>query len=384
MRRTAAFAACLAMAATLVAGCGSSNGSSNGSSTQAGTGAGSAGSGGDAGAKALVARSMQADTAWTGPTSSPPLARGKFVIVVPCIYSAPGCARPADAFIEAAKSAGWRTQLIDPAGDPNKLQAAYEKALQLHADGVFASSTETEQVRGILPQLRKAGIALVTEQASRASNPTPTTWQANIYHHNYDENVALAAYVALHSGGNARIALIQDSEYAADREATDGFKAGLKQYCPHCQIVTSMDFSVADLATTVGPRVKALLQANPSVDWVYGPYDAASTVIVNAIDQAGLAGRVKLVSWQGDPQNLGYIKAGHIEVASYANCLEWEGYAGFDQMNRVFQGKPVVADERTGSKLIDASNVPADTSRPWSCDIDFRAEFQRIWKAGKG
>src|SRR6516225_8182084 len=55
---------------------------------------------------------FSADPTWMGPTSSPPIAKGKFVISIPCAEAAIGCSRPGDAFLEAAKVMGWKTQLI--------------------------------------------------------------------------------------------------------------------------------------------------------------------------------------------------------------------------------------------------------------------------------
>jgi ribose transport system substrate-binding protein len=68
---------------------------------------------------------------------------------------------------------------------------------------------------------------------------------------------------------------------------------------------------------SVGQMVVGYLQTHPNVDWVYASYPAAA-VMVNAIVQAGLQDKVKLVSIVGSAQNIEFIRQGRVQVADAA------------------------------------------------------------------
>jgi ribose transport system substrate-binding protein len=380
----------LVAAAALLAACGSTQSSQ---ATAANAGGSSSGSSSStlAAAQAAIAQAMKPPI-WNGPTSSPPIAKNRFVVAIPCSEAAAGCARPAAAFLQAAKFLGWKTLLIDPAGDPNKLQAAFYQAHQLGAAGIFAPGASISQVRAVVPQLRKAGMALVTMTGPLSGNmPSPTGWSANIAHYVDYMPKVLAAYVAVHSGGKGNVLVIDDSEYPEIHRMALNFENDLKRYCSGCSVDQYVDFSIVDISTTLPQRVKAVLQSHPEINWIDAPYDFSAYSVVPAIDEIGLRGKVHLVSWDGNPENFQFIRTGNVDTATDARSLEWIGYAAADQMNRIFNHKPTLitpgttgeGDENYGVQLLDQSNLPS-TNAVWNPGVDFRGKYEAIWTAGKG
>jgi ribose transport system substrate-binding protein len=337
---------------------------------------------------AMVAKAM-APATWDGPKTAPPPAKDKFVISIPCMQAAVGCARPSDGFLEAAETLGWKTQMIDPAGDPAKLQAALKQAISLKADGIFCAGTTIEQVANVLPLVKKAGIKIVT-QSGNLNVPGPDSWDATCNIDYSHRTPALAAWVAKDSGGKANILMVNNSEFD---DVNNGYKVFIKELtkiCPDCKIVDQIDYSIVDVATTMPQRVKAALLAHPETNYVYGPYDFGVTFINQAIVQSGLKGKVKSVGCDGNPQNLQAIKDG-IQGASAAISFEWNGWAAADQLNRLFNGQPRwdinqpegskqwYGNENVGIRLFDKTNVPENTDEFWSGDVDFRAKYKEIW-----
>ena len=333
----------------------------------------------------IVDAAMKTPT-WQGPTSAPKPAKGKFVIDIPCAQSAVGCSRPGDAFLAAAKELGWRTQMIDPAGDPQKLQAAFQQAMQLGADGIFAPGASKTQVGNLLPKLRKAGIKLIT-MAGDLDKPSPTTWDATMQNDYGPYAEVLAAYVAL-KDPKAKVLVVNDSEYPQVDSGFKAFKKALAADCPTCSVGATLDFSIVDLQTTFPQQVKAALQAHPDITWVYAPYDFATVQINQAILQAGLVGKVKSVGTDANPQNLQALAQGEGQTASYARSDEWVGYAAADQMNRLFHGQKIwgtdgFGGENYGIQLIDKSNLPSDTKTVWDGGYDFRSRYRTLWGLSK-
>ncbi|MFG2730412.1 sugar ABC transporter substrate-binding protein [Streptomyces canus] len=337
-------------------------------------------------AQSRLDAAMQAPS-WTPPKDSPKPAKNKFVISIPCSEAAVGCARPGDAFIKAAKTLGWRTQLIDPAGDPKKMQAALKQALQLDADGVYMAGGSVEAIGAdLLRQMRAAGVQMFVHGGD--NQPLgPKAW-SGIMNNDYGQTApVLADYVAKDSGGDAKVLLVNNSEFPEVNSGVKAFAKTLPEVCPSCKIEKQLDFSIADIQTTFPSRVKAMLQANPDINYIYAPYDFASTQMSTAIGQAGLTGKVKIVGADGNPQNLQALKDG-TQAASYARPWELIGWAVADQMNRVFNGEPTVNDARGFQtedypmQLLDKSNLPKDVTAPWNAGTDYQAAYKKLWGIG--
>jgi ribose transport system substrate-binding protein len=285
-----------------------------------------------------------------------------------------------DAFQQAAHLLGWKTLNIDPQGNLQMWKAAFATAIRLHANGIATIGGTTPVFAQQLAAAKKAGVTVINISGAKVDGPP--AWFANIYQNNYNEGVLEAAYLTAASGGKANILLTTDSEYDSILEWRTGFLAGLKKYCAGCHVTAEIRFTLEDFQTTLPQKVQAALQANPNINWIWGSYDAASVPVVQAVQQAGLTGKVRLVSVNGDPENLAFIAKDQVETGTVANCLEWEGYAAVDELNRAFNNEPEDPGEFYGSKLITKANLPTPSGQPWDCDINFRAEYKKIWGLG--
>ncbi|HEY4827356.1 MAG TPA: sugar ABC transporter substrate-binding protein [Solirubrobacteraceae bacterium] len=382
------FCMLVAIGAAIV-GCGSSSSSSTSAGgTATSAAATSAQSGSSSGttaaqlaaAKAAVAQASAPITTWKGPTSAPTPAKNKFVVAIPCSDAAAGCKRPMDAFQQAAHLLGWKTLNIDPQGNLQMWKAAFATAIRLHANGIATIGGTTPVFAQQLAAAKKAGVTVINVSGAKVDGPP--AWFANIYQNNYNEGILEAAFLTAQSGGKANILLTTDSEYDSILEWRTGFLAGLKKYCSGCKVITEIRYTLEDFQTTLPQKVQAALEAHPNINWIWGSYDAGSVPVVQAVQQAGLTGKVQLVSVNGDPENLGFIAKGQVESGTVANCLEWEGYAAVDELNRAFNNQPEDPNEFYGSKLITKANLPQPSGQPWDCDIDFRAQYKKIWGLG--
>jgi ribose transport system substrate-binding protein len=209
-------------------------------------------------------------------------------------------------------------------------------------------------------------------------------WSGNMNNDYGQTSPTLAAYVAKDSGGKAKALVVNNSEFTEVNNGAKTFASSLEKFCDTCEVAEKLDFSIVDLTTTFPARIKATLQANPDINYVYAPYDFAATQISTALEQAGLAGKVKIVGADGNPQNLKAIKDG-MQLASYARPWELMGWAIVDQMNRLFQGEKTINDDRGFQtedypmQLLDKSNLPDDVTEPWDAGIDYQAAYKKLW-----
>ena len=157
MSRRACMLGVVAGAALLIGGCGDSE--------ESGDSGGGASGGGDAAAFTEKANKTAADAAAeikpTVPTEGPKAQPGKTIVTIPCSAAAQGCKFAVDWFKRAADDIGWKTVQIDPAGDPNKMADAVNRAVSIKADGIFTVAIDSSTIQAPLKAAKEAGLEAI-------------------------------------------------------------------------------------------------------------------------------------------------------------------------------------------------------------------------------
>lgn len=302
--------------------------------------------------------------------------KDKLVVGIPCAYAAEGCKREVDTIGEAAKALGWRYQMIDPAGDPEKMRAAVRTAVQLKADGIFLGSIPPNVVKDDIAKARAGGIKVVN-----MSEPADESFADA--HTLYDHTKAgrwNAAYLTVATKGAGKVISVNDPEFPSVVEWHQGFVDGLKELCSGCQIVKDINFQIANLQTQVPAEFQATLQANLGANAVWTAYDPVALSLSPVIKRSPQNGKITVVSQNGDAGALQAVKAGDQPFkATIAVSVEWQSYAAVDQMIRLFAGNlpENLKTVNVPEKLIDAKNV---SSIPWDGDLDWKNTYLKLWK----
>jgi ABC-type sugar transport system substrate-binding protein len=345
----------------------------------AGTGsntAGTSGNGDVSAAQKVVEKAQATVTKFDFPKESVQVQKDKLVIGIPCSYAAEGCKRGVDAVAEAAKTLGWRYQMIDPAGDPDKMRSAVRTAIQLKADGIFLGATPPAVVKADVAAARAAGIKVVNMY-----EPAPNGFaDANSTQDHVLAGKWNAAYVAVATKGAAKAISVNDPEFQSVVEWHQGFVDGLKEVCPSCQILKEVNFQIANLQTQVPTDFQATLQANPTANAVWTAYDPVALAIAPVIKRSAQNGKLTVVSHNGDAAALEAIKSGEQPFhGTVAYNIEWQTYAAVDQMARLFAGKlpDNLKTVYVPEKLITKDNI---TTIPWDGDIDWKSAYTKLWK----
>lgn len=317
-------------------------------------------------------------TEWPGPTSAPPVAEDKFVVMIPCSAQAAGCTRQIDGAQEAAVELGWRTQVIDGQGNPRIYDQAIRQAIQLGADGILIVAIADELAGPAIAAARNAGIPVISYGTENEPREDGVTWEEQIY---WDQGgVAMGEWLIHHTEGDGKFAIVNGPEFPSVTKFITGARDTIAEKCSECEILAETDIAVADLGTTVGPRVVALLQANPEIEIVVAPYDPAANAMMSAVRQAGLGERVRFVASNADPPNLQIIREGGLQIASMGNAFEWGGWGVMDNFNRLFQGEDPV-DQGVPWRLFTIDNAEQIPDEGYwdGDDFDYRGEYRRLW-----
>ena len=239
VKRTALIGAIALLLGTV--GCGTDRGG-----TSAGTGAGESES-----AKIFLAKAEQVAEAasdeipLTVPTSGPPAVRDKTIVTIPCSAAAQGCKFAVDQFAEAAEAIGWKTVMIDPAGDPAKMADAVNRAVSMKADGIFTVAIDSSTIQAPLTAAKEAGVEAICfsciDEPGLLIDELPAATQ-----HEQD-GYALAARAFIDSGGDMKAVLLQDSEFGNTIRRQQGimkFIDECKAAGAHCELVGQQNFLV--------------------------------------------------------------------------------------------------------------------------------------------
>jgi ribose transport system substrate-binding protein len=331
-------------------------------------------------ADALVKEATAPISKFPGPTEPAPAAKGKFVVSIPCSLAAAGCKRMDEGVKAAAKAIGWKELTIDPQSDTNKTVQAIEQAIRIHADAIFLGSIDPKSYQAQVNDARKAGVVVITLANSYLD---PTTGNVS-----YDVSIRPELQAKMMGGwltqqykGKANLAMFTDEENPILRGREKGSDEYLES-CPACYSVeVKQPFTIASLETTLPTSVKGTLTSHPDVNVAWIAFDGAAAAGIPAMEQAGLAEKVKAVSFDGDAENVQWIAEGHINEATIAVPLEWVGWAGVDEANRAFDGKEF-AEENIPLRLIDEENAAKYESAGFTGDYDYEGAFEGLWGVG--
>ena len=174
--------------------------------------------------------------------------------------------------------------------------------------------------------------------------------------------------------GQGKVILVSDKIFPELVERVNGFKDELAK-CADCKIVETVDSTIAEMAQRLPGAVAAALSRHPDADYVISPFDSNGFFASEGVRQAGKAGKVKVASYEGDPQAIAAIRDGKYAM-TIADPAEWMGWQAADELVRAFAAKPA-ADTPVAYRLIEKDNAP--TTAGWMGDVDFRAEYKRLW-----
>lgn len=325
----------------------------------------------------LVAEGSE-DQSGRPPTSGPAAEPGKNVVVISCDQRAEGCRRNVTATEEAAAVAGWRTTLINAAGDVTRMANGFRRAIDINADGVAAISMDSAFFPDVLMQAKQAGLALVCWVCG---NDPPLYDDVITDSDTYDEDGYLATAAAYQMvDGDLKMLMMEEKDFAVVRDRSIGarrFVEECQQAGGSCEILGAAEFGLNDITTSAPQKAVNLARTNPDANVFWSAYDAAATFQFQALAQANLQRDMIGVAFDGNEANLDDIRnPDGFQKITIGLPATWDGFGFIDNINRKIQGEKVV-DQNVRSKLLTPDNVPAEGA--WDGDIDVEPLYREMW-----
>ncbi|MFF2846104.1 sugar ABC transporter substrate-binding protein [Streptomyces sp. NPDC058001] len=340
------------------------------------------------------------DALYKGMENEPPSvsakpAKGKSVWWISCGLSIPDCSVPANAAKEAAGKLGIDFHIADGklnVGGGNA--SAVRTALAAKPDAIIIHGISCPIVQQPLEEAKAKGVKVLgVEALDCADTGGPRLFTTDMKYSKAAQSgedyfkawgKISAQYIIAKSGGKAKII---NNEGTEPLQATinQGFLDEIKT-CGGCTIVDTIKFSSADL-TPNGPWIQGFrssLVRNPTATATFLPFDVniATAGGAQAVKESGH--KLIAVGGTGQAPAINQVRSGAITAITGAHSPEWMGYAAIDQINRALNNEPTVA-QGVGARVVDADhNMPPNADDYYQSPIDFRAAYDKAWKAATG
>jgi ribose transport system substrate-binding protein len=402
------FATCAAVAVAVpLAACGSSDDGSSGSSKAAASTTSST-----SGLSAETQKAVEAaykGTAQAPPATAPKPQAGKNIWVIQASAQITDLRAPGQ-IGDAAKLMGWNLKLFDGKFNPDTWVSGIRQAIAAKADGIILYAIDCATVKAALDDAKKANIPVVgweaidCDQAVSKTGQLQNTGQPGLFSAaltypdpanpgqqlNFAEAVnsidAGTQAVGLTAGteGKGKIVKLKETDFPVTLLLDEGFERGLKQYCPACEVVSTVSFTGADIGAPLQQKVAQALAQHPEADGVYTVYDAAAQAAAPAVVASGRKDKLYVMTGEGSAPVADLVRADRGANAGAGYSVDWEGWASMDAMNRLLNGEKPTGKgfpSGLGYQLYDKDHNLPPKGKPYQPAIDFRAAYQKAWGA---
>jgi ribose transport system substrate-binding protein len=331
-------------------------------------------------------------TKFAGPTQAAKAPHGIKIAAVSSAQTLEGDANVASAVAQAAKAAGWQERTFDGQGSSSTQNTVIANAVTWGAKVIVLVAINPVTVQTGLAAAKKAGVIIVgADGATGGFSPNPIikapkgdVWPATeVSVNNGAIGKAMGNWIIADSHGTGNTLILGDKEFSGSVTGPEGMESVLKK-CKGCKTSSIINFVAADIGTTLGPQVVSYIRSNPKTDYVSVPYDPAVQAVVTALQSAGLASQVKIISNLGDSQNLNYIKSGTVQAADFAWDATYIGWATVDQSIRLVDHmKPFSPNgENVPYVVLTKANLGKSASQKagWVAPFNYEQAFTKLWK----
>jgi ribose transport system substrate-binding protein len=333
------------------------------------------------------------------PTASPAPYADANVWVISCAEAAPGCSIPADGSREAGEALGWDMTVFDGQGNPDTFAQGVRAAVADQADAIILE-IDCPAAAGALAEAKAAGVKLFGVNAFDCDDPAANGEPLFDAQLEFDDSTTYtqltedklgalsAAYIAEKTAAQAKVIKVTQTDALVGIHINDGFERALAAQCSSCEIVATVEFTVADLISgQLGSAISASLAQSPDANVVFTPYDAVILLAAGpAVANSGRAD-VLITGTEGLPPTIDLIRSG-ARVAAFGYPARRVGWAAVDGVNRLLQGEDQV-DSGIGLQVLDADQLPAEPEYyDGNIDdngfavLDYQSVYRSLWGLG--
>ena len=258
-----------------------------------------------------------------------------------------------NSLIAALEAQGWTTDLQDADGDASKQSTQFDTLVTKNVDLIVYWAHDAQAAVADCKKAADAGIPVISFFADCADD-------AHQYINAFvgANQLAIANEVGMYTkyvlGGTGKVCIINGKEGKTDFvQRSEGFRKALEG--TDIEILAE-EYSDSD-RTQAQTIMENFLTTYPEIDLVFTASDDFGYGALNAIQAAGKAGQIKIVSIDGQQEVLQAIKAGDWDLTIY-QTPEMMADKVVEVANRIFAGETIEEyNQNTDYYLVTSENV---------------------------
>jgi ABC-type sugar transport system substrate-binding protein len=321
---------------------------------------------------------LKPSTTWLGPTSAPPLAKGKSIAFVSC--GAGACNEAVQVGAKIAKQAGFKASVfnINGTGDVQNLNESMSSALAAHPDAIVTMAIAATQVAPKLEQAKSQGIITVS-----AADPTPPggkgRYDAAADYPNGLSTELLGWGIVGSTDGKANVVAINDQSFPAVVRKI-GNLVKVVEGCSTCK-VKKVTWQVTDALDSAKAAniITGVINSNPDMNVLALPYSIGLPSIIQAVKSSGRD--IAIYADDSDAVNLATLRKGISRMVSAVDP-ELVMYQAVDQVNRGLNKSPYVEPANLPylAHLYTKDTAPVTGVGGFLKFFDYPSVYAKLWK----
>jgi ribose transport system substrate-binding protein len=254
---------------------------------------------------------------------------------------------------DAAKKYGVQFKTVaPPKADVNMQIQQLNAVIASKPDGLLIQPDDGQAIVATMQQFKSKNVPAITVDTD-ANNQSLRL--GTVTSDNLAGGKLAADQLNKVTGGTGQVAYIG---YTPGASTTDqrqkGFEQELKKY-PGLKYVGAQ--FTADDTTEAATKMSAVLKRYPKLAGIFAGDEANAIGSGTALRQAGLAGKVKLVAFDGAPDEVQALKQGQASMLIVQNAYQI-GYAGMEQLYKYLADKTAPAPmTNPGYVVVTKANV---------------------------
>jgi ribose transport system substrate-binding protein len=252
-----------------------------------------------------------------------------------------------------AKTLGVNLTVTGPADFSAPEQAPILNAVAASKpDGLIVAPTDTKALNPELTRIANEGVKVVFVDTTTTD---PSVAVSHITSDNTGGGKLAADSLAAQIGGKGTVAVINVNPGISTTDARiAGFNAEMKAKYPNITVLATQYDN--DSSATAASQVEADITAHPNLSGVFATNVLSAQGAATGIQHAGASGRVKVATFDAEPQQITALKSNTIQLA-IAQSPYLEGQDGVEQAVNALSGKTVTANIGTPLVAITQQNV---------------------------
>ncbi|MBX3437551.1 MAG: substrate-binding domain-containing protein, partial [Planctomycetaceae bacterium] len=220
-------------------------------------------------------------------------------------------------------------------------------------DGVCLAPIDRD---GMIPVVRRAQDAGIPTLIFDSGLSDTTSTISYIATDNYQGGVIAGEHMAKLLEGQGNVILLRYQEGSESTEQREqGFLDTLKKH-PGIVIISDEQRLTSDLDQAVRVSASLLLTHGDKVDGVFTVCESLNKGMLKALQDKQLAGKVKFIGFDSDPQLVDAMKKGEMHGIVLQDPVKM-GYESVKTMVAHLQGESVARDVSTGEALATPENM---------------------------